>query len=98
MSITGEENRKINYTNKETILELFELYSDELYERIDEDKEIVKEILMIEEPFYESLNDIQKKQFEEIMELNALDGDEIDRKIFIFAFCLAVRLILESKN
>lgn len=51
----------------------------------------------IEKTFYESLTDNQKKEFEELVELRSLNVAVTDKKIFIFAFSLAMKLILESK-
>ena len=48
-------------------------------------------------PYKVLLNDIQKKQFEELAELQALNGAVTDKNVFVFAFNLAVGLILESK-
>ena len=52
--------------------------------------ELVNKILKIEEPFYENLNDIQKKQFEELAELQALNGAVTDKNVFLFGFKLAI--------
>lgn len=87
----------INCSNKETIEELFNFYDEDLYRNTEENKEFVNKILKLEEPFYESLTDNQKKEFEELIELHALNGAVTDKRIFIFAFSLAIKLILESK-
>lgn len=70
---------------------------DILYRNTEENKEFVDKISKLEEPFYESLNDNQKKEFEELIELHALNGAVTDKRIFIFAFSLAIKLILENK-
>ena len=44
------------------------------------------------------LNDKQKKQFEEIIDLHALNGAVTDKNIFEFGFRLAVNLILDSRK
>ena len=51
----------------------------------------------MEKPFYESLTDNQKKSFEKLVDLRSLNGAVIDKKIFVFAFSLAMKLVLESK-
>ena len=61
-------NHQFNCNNKKRIEELFNFYEEELYRNTDENRELVNKILEIEEPFYESLNEIQKKQFEELNE------------------------------
>lgn len=87
----------INCNNKETIKELFKFYDEDLYRNTEENKEFVDKISKLEEPFYESLNDNQKTEFEKLIELHALNGAVTDKRVFIFAFSLAIKLILESK-
>lgn len=96
MCIKKKDGEDIDITNKETILELFERYEEDLYQYTDENREYASKITNIETGFYDSLTDEQKKEFEQLMELKGLNGGVTDRNIFIFAFSLAVRLILES--
>lgn len=86
-----------DYSDKVRIAELFEFYNEELYENTEENRKINAKITKIEKPFYESLTNIQKQQFEEVIELHSLNSSVTDKKIFIFAFRLAISLILESK-
>lgn len=88
--------KKNDIDNKETIEQLFNFYEEELYSNTDENRAFVKEILEIEKPFYESLTDNQKKAFEELVDLRSLNGAVTDKKIFVFAFSLAMKLVLES--
>ncbi len=87
--------KKNDINTKETIEQLFNFYDEDLYRNTEENKEFVDKISKLEEPFYESLNDNQKKEFEELIELHALNGAVTDKRIFIFAFSLAMKLILE---
>lgn len=87
------KNHQSNCNNHKRIEELFNFYEEELYRNTDENRELVSKILEVEEPFYESLNDIQKKQFEEITELQALNGAVTDKNVFKFAFRLAINLV-----
>ena len=89
--------KKNDINTKETIEELFNFYDEDLYRNTEENKEFVAKISKLEEPFYESLNDNQKKEFEELIELHALNGAVTDKRIFACAFSLAINLILESK-
>ena len=89
------KNHQSNCNNRR-IEELFNFYEEELYSNTDENRELVNKILKIEEPFYESLNDIQKKQFEELTELQALNGAVTDKNVFTYGFKLATSLILET--
>ena len=87
------KNHQSNCNNKRRIEELFNFYEEELYRNTNENRELVNKILKIEEPFYENLNDIQKKQFEELTELQALNGAVTDKNVFVFSFKLAIELI-----
>lgn len=87
------KNHQSNCNNKRRIEELFNFYEEELYRNTNENRELVNKILKIEEPFYENLNDIQKKQFEELAELQALNGAVTDKNVFLFGFKLAIELI-----
>ena len=89
--------KKNDINTKETIEQLFNFYDEDLYKNTKENKEFVDKISKIEEPFYKSLTDNQKKEFEELIELHALNGAVTDKKIFVFAFSLAMKLVLESK-
>lgn len=90
--------KDINYTNKEQIQQLFDFYEEELYTNSDENRRLMKDILNIEKTFYENLTADQKKQYEEISDLKVLNSVATDRKIFVFAFSLAVNLISECKS
>jgi hypothetical protein len=87
-------DKDINCTNKKQILQLFDFYEEELYTNTDENRRLMEDILNIEKPFYENLTADQRKQYEEITDLRALNSVATDRKIFIFAFKLAINLIL----
>lgn len=89
-------NHQFNCNNKKRIEELFNFYEEELYRNTNENGECINKILAVEEPFYESLNENQKKQFEELMELQALNGVVTDKNIFVFSFKLAISLVLEN--
>lgn len=89
------QDYNINYCTKKTIEKLFNFYEDELYEDTNENKDYLDQIIKIEKPFYETMTDEQKKQFEKIIELHSLNGAVKDKNIF--AFRLAINLILESK-
>jgi len=90
------KNHQFNCNNRRRIEELFNFYEEELYSNTDENREFVNKILAVEEPFYNSLNDIQKKQFEELTELQALNGAVTDKNVFAFGFNLATQMMFES--
>lgn len=91
------QDYNISYCTKKTIEKLFNFYEDELYEDTNENKYYLDQIIKIEKNFYESMTDKQKEQFEKIIELHSLNGAIKDKNIFVFAFRLAINLILESK-
>ena len=79
--------------NNQTINQLFDFYEEELYKNTEENKEFINKISELEKIFYESLNDEQKKKFEEIIDLHALNEAVTDKNIFKFGFKLAVNLM-----
>ena len=80
---TKKQENSTNYNNKKAIEEVFEFYEEELYIHTDENREYLKKISKIEKPFYESLNDNQKQEFEEMMELKGLNEGETDKRFFV---------------
>ena len=85
-----------NLADKETIVELYYKYGKEIYERTEVDNKFVKDILKKEEQFFNKLTEEEKKAFEKIEELRTQANSERDKRIFVFAFNLGVRLIMES--
>lgn len=83
-------------TNKKELAKLYELYEEELYQNTDKNTELARRAIKEEEKFFETLTSEQKKEFNRLCELKTLNGAETDKNIFIYTFCLAVRLILES--
>ena len=67
-------DKDINCTNKKQILQLFDFYEEELYTNTDENRRLMEDILNIEKPFYEKLTADQRKQYEEITDLKALNS------------------------
>ena len=82
--------------NCETITELFQNHMDDIYENAGIDKEITDKIIAIEQPFYSNLSKEQKKQFEEIGDLETQRHEKVYKNIFIYAFSLANKLLIES--
>ena len=97
MCIKSLNRKDIDLNNRNTILELFDFYEEELYKNTDENIKLMKDILKIENPFYENLTSEQRKQYEELTDLRELNSIVTDRKIFVFAFSLGINLISESK-
>lgn len=89
-------NAKFDFNSKESIKELFEMQQDKLYENTEKNKEIAKQIIKAEDEFYESLTEEEKLKFEKLNDLKLRDREETDCNIFVYAFILASRLIIES--
>ena len=87
-----------NLENKQEIVKLFYLYGEDLYENTEKNDKLLQKILKKEERLFDSLTEEQKEQFNEINDLRAKDFEESDKNISVFAFTLAVRLIMECLN
>lgn len=85
-----------DYTNKEKLQQLFELYEEEMYANTETNTKLLKQIIEAEEKFGEKLTEKQQEEFEKINEIKNEYVGETDKNIFIYAFTLAVRLIIES--
>ena len=82
--------------DKETILKLFELYIDEVYERTDEYEELSAQVLKYEDELYQELTEEQKPKFDKIIELENKLSDVTDKQCWVYAFSLATKLIIEG--
>lgn len=91
-----ENQSNIDITNKEEISDLFERYSDTIYEEVDKNDEVRKLITEARNNFHQNLTPYQIKQFEKLDELNKQKSDDIDKGIFIYAFSLGIKLMLEA--
>ena len=82
--------------SKDTILQMFKLYEDEILEVTDIHNKIIKKKLEILQPFYENLTKEQKEEFEKIENIESERVDEVYKNIFIYGYSLANRLLVES--
>ena len=82
--------------NKETLIELFNNYSDEIYKRTERQNEIGNRIIKLETQLYESLTEKQKHQIQQLQHLHAEREQITHRDIFVYAYSLANRLMIES--
>ena len=85
-----------DYTNKEEIKKLFDLYEETLYEHSEKNKELVRQIIETEEALCETFTSEQKELFEKLSTLRLKNESETDKNIFVFTYCLATKLILQS--
>ena len=85
-----------DYTNKDKLQQLFELYEEDMYTNIEKDSKLLRQIIELEENFTDTLTKEQQVEFEKISEIKNKYMGKTDKDIFIYAFTLAVRLIIES--
>lgn len=84
--------------DKEQIKKLYYLYNEDLYDRTERNNELLKKVIQAEEKLFENLTEEQQEQFKELEELKNEKVGEQNRNTFIYAFTLAVKLIIESIN
>ncbi len=82
-------------SNKETISKLFENNISKIYEK-EENEELTKEIMECENQLLKGLSKEQKELFNTINELKGKRRNNLDRNIFIYAFSLSNKLMIES--
>lgn len=82
-------------SNRKTISKLFEDNISRIYEK-NENEELTKEIIKYENQLLEGLSKEQKELFNTINELKGKRRNNLDRNIFIYAFSLSNKLMIES--
>ncbi len=81
--------------NKETISKLFEDNISKIYEK-EENEELTKEIMECENQLVKGFSKEQLDLFNNINELKGKRRNNLDRNIFIYAFSLSNKLMIES--
>ena len=81
--------------NKETISKLFEDNISKIYEK-EENEELTKEIMECENQLVKRFSKEQLDLFNKINELKWKRRNNLDRNIFIYAFYLSNKLMIES--
>lgn len=81
---------------KETIIEIFEQNMDNIYTETVEKLEIEKEIASLEEELYKILSAEQLELINEINQKENMKHDIINRNVFVFAYSLATKSIIEG--
>jgi len=81
---------------KETIEEIFEQNMDKIYTDTVEKLEINKEISDLTDELNKTLTDEQKKLLDEINQKEDEKRDIINKNVFVFAYSLAVKSIIQS--
>ena len=82
--------------NKETILKLYESFIDDIYTMTPENKEMSKEIAVLEEKLNRSVTEEQKKLLEQIDVLETKRVENVYKEVFVFAYSLATKLLVEG--
>lgn len=82
--------------DKETIIEIFEQNMDKVYTETVEKLEIEKEIASLEEELYKTLSAEQLELINEINQKENMKHDIINRNVFVFAYSLATKSIIEG--
>lgn len=81
---------------KETIVEIFEQNMDNIYTETVEKLEIEKEIASLEEELYKTLSKEQLELLNEINQRENMKHDIVNRNVFVFAYSLATKSIIEG--
>ena len=84
--------------NKQYIAELFAKYEDDMQQEIRTKNvlEVHHQLIVKIDEFSKELSDEQKQKLEKTLELENIYGALEGEQIFIYAFSLAVKLILTS--
>lgn len=81
---------------KETILDLYDKYANEIYKISQKELDLLKEISNIEYKLNETFKDEQRQLFDEIQNLMNQKSELINKQTFTFAYSLASRLCVEA--
>ncbi len=82
--------------SKKEIAKLYYLYEEDLNEYMQKDNKLLKEQLQREERLNYALTEEQQEEYTKIEDLRAQNITEEEKRVFIYAFSLGVRLALES--
>ena len=82
--------------DKETILKLYDNFMDEIYTMTPENHIFLSEIATLEDKLNKTLTDQQKKILNKINELESQRVENVYKEVFVFAYSLATKLIVEG--
>lgn len=82
--------------NKKNILKLYENFVDGIYTMTNEEKNILGEIVILEDRLNATLTDEQKKLLDEIHTKENKRQEELYKNMFIEGFSLATKLFVEG--
>lgn len=84
--------------NKETILQLYENFIDEIYTMTHSNLEVTKKIDEQETLLRETLTEEQKEIIETLNNYEDERNEIVNKNTFIYAFSLATKLFVEGKE
>lgn len=82
--------------DKETILKLYEMYIDKIYNNALKKSTISKELSDMGNQLNKSLTKEQQELFDEIIIGNHEQVELVNKEIFVSAFSLAIKLFVEG--
>ena len=82
--------------SKETILKLYDNFIDDIYAMTPKNNVNLSKLVALEEELNKSLNDKQKELLNSINELEAQRDENVYKEIFVFAYSLATKLLVEG--
>lgn len=86
------KNKEINM-----IENIFYSLDEKIYKMSEEEKKLNKRKFDLVDKLYITLNEEQKKYFNEIMDLSSSISAEVDKQLFAAGFCIAKEIEIESK-
>lgn len=82
--------------NKQTILDLYERYIDDIYKETFKSNQLTNEITALENKLDETLSEEQKLLLTKIRTKEKEQEEKICREVFSRAFSLSTKLFIES--
>lgn len=84
--------------SNETLSELFERCEEDFYidTETETSKELLRELLELEDKFYKSLSKEQQKEFNKIDKIKLKYDTEVNKNMFIYGYELAINTVIES--
>ena len=82
--------------DNQTILELYDMFMDQIYTMTPENYKLSIEISELEDELNKTLNDKQKELLEEIQEKESERVEEVFKSVFVYSYKLATKLLVEG--
>ncbi len=82
--------------DKETILQLYNNYIDEIYTMTVEKLDVSKEIVTLENELDKTMTEQQKEILKKLQQKEDEKNEIVYKQVFVFAYSLANKLMIES--